>query len=176
MSQVLKALPFFYCQGFQVLACELATSRLLYIARACELATFLFLYIRLRDRQRAPVPGRRPKKRTRRSLSLTVSVSIIFDAKPHAGPLDHEKITPNTWNDRLSKLPVGHPIVVLHPLAMQRDSLCSINCHHFLLKPCRNFDTVDIRATLDPSVQMNTSALHTMAQTIRMHRTCIRLA
>jgi len=56
MRQVLKALPFFYCQGLQVLA----TSRLLYIARACELATFLFLYIRLRDRQQALVPGKRP--------------------------------------------------------------------------------------------------------------------
>ena len=46
----------------------------------------------------------------------------------------------------------------------------------FLLKPFRNFDTADIRATLDPSVQLNTSDLHAMAQTIRMHRTCIRLA
>ena len=116
------------------------------------------------------------KKRTRRSFCLTVSVSIIFDAKPHPRPLDHEKIPCDTWNDGPPKLPVGHPVVVLHPFAMQRDSLCSINCHHFLLKPCRNFGTADIRAILGPSVQMNTSALHTMVQTIRMHRTCIRLA
>jgi hypothetical protein len=113
-------------------ACELATSRLLYIALACELATFLFLYIRLRDRQRTPVPGERPKKRTRRSFRLTVSVSIIFDAQPHPRPLDHEKISRDTWNDGPPKLPVGHPVVVLHPFAMECFSLRSVNRHHSL--------------------------------------------
>jgi hypothetical protein len=100
-------------------ACELATSRLLYIARACELATFYILDCATGSGRPFQVSAH--KKRALRPFRLTVSVSIIFDAQPHPRPLDHEKISRDTWNDGPPKLPVGHPVVVLHPFAMQCD-------------------------------------------------------
>ena len=123
-----------------MLACELATSRLLYIARACELASlracelaslraFYFYILDCATGSGHLFQEGAQKKRALRPFRLTVSVSIIFDAQPHPRPLDHEKISRDTWNDGPPKLPVGHPVVVLHPFAMQCLSLRSINCH-----------------------------------------------
>jgi hypothetical protein len=97
--------------------------------RACELATLLFYYY-LMVAAGHLFQESAQKKRARGPLSLTVSVSIILDAQPHSTPLDHEKISPNAWNNRPPELPIGHAVIVLHPFAMQCLSLRSINRHH----------------------------------------------